>query len=74
MFQPHRSKETFAQFCRMMIQNVSRPYADMELPQAEGPVGGIRRLGRFLRPNSMAGVVVPSGNYMNRIFSIKCRL
>ena len=34
MFQPERTRDSFAGFCRMEIANISLPYAEMSLPGA----------------------------------------
>ena len=67
MFQPERTRQAFAMFCRMMIGNGTRPYGEVQLSAGEpNPPEGVRKLLLLLRPNGMAGTVLPASDYLNR--------
>ena len=67
MFQPERTRQAFAVFCRMMIGNGTRPYGEVQLSAGEpNPPEGVRKLLLLLRPNGMAGTVLPASDYLNR--------
>ena len=72
-FQPERTKDSFAGFCRMEIANISLPYAEMSLPRGKsGLHERLDRLQLLLRPNSMARGVLPAPDYLNGFLRKTC--
>jgi hypothetical protein len=72
--QSNRTKADFARVCRKMMQAVSLPYAEMDLPQvASLPPEGPRRFLSRLCPNSVGRLLVPRPDYMNRFLARKCQ-
>ncbi len=77
VFQPNRTKDTFAQFYRAMIANASCPYGRMSLPQTVPiPPKGLRRSLSLIRRNNqgyvLASMLLPSGDRMDGFRGMKC--
>jgi len=71
-FQPNRTTKGFADFCRTMIENASRPYAEMDLPEDDQVFpSGLSALMLILRPNVVAKMLLPAPNYLNPCFKAK---
>ena len=75
MCQPNRMKADLARFYRTMIENVSQPYSEMNLPAAEpNPSAGSRRSLLLLRPNGMFRLVKLRPDYLNSYLRRKCEI
>jgi len=58
-----------------MIQNVSRPYAEMDLPEDDEPSPSyLNVLILILRPNGFAKMLLPAPDYLNRYLKAKCKV
>lgn len=75
VFHPNRTRRTFADLCRTLIQNVSRPYAEMDLPEHDRAFpSGLSALILILQPNVVAKMVLPAADDLNPCFKAKCEL
>ncbi len=79
VFQPNRTKETFARFYRAVVANASRPYAQISLPQADPiPAKGLRRSLSLIRQNNqgyiLASLLLPSQSQMGSFLCRKCEI
>ena len=75
MCQPNRIKADYARFYRRMMENVSRPYSEMDLPAAEpNPPEGSQKSLLLLRPNGMFRLVRVRPDYLNGYLLRKCEI
>ena len=71
-FQPNRTKRMFAARCRTMINNASKPYADMDLPKVIFFDSDVRMFIQKLRPNGLAKLLLPHSGFYNSFLRGKC--
>ena len=77
-FQPNRTRTTAAQFYRQVIQNVSRPYTQRQLPEVPPLLmSGVHRLLLSVHPNKqgrmLEALFLPDRGHLDGCFVSKCR-
>ena len=72
-FHPNRTKRMFATRCRIMIQNASRSYVDMDLPEVIFFDPDLRMFIQKLRPNGFAKLLLPHTGFFNSFLKGKCK-